>query len=130
MFIIFRFLVLNTVEVSDQPFRVILKRVIHFIKRETPPKFSCCSPYQFRMCCTWRCSTCQLINEKEQQIVTVGYRLPLSAIVFKHECKNVDFPIWKLLVSLNLRLESVKSFKILFLALFFFNTDSNFALRM
>ena len=30
VFIIFRFLVLNTVELSDQPFRVILKRVIHF----------------------------------------------------------------------------------------------------
>ena len=33
-FIIFRFLVLNAVEVSDQPFRVILKRVIRFIRRE------------------------------------------------------------------------------------------------
>ena len=32
VFIIFRFLVLNTVEVSDQPFRVILKRVIHFTR--------------------------------------------------------------------------------------------------
>ena len=32
VFIIFRFLVLNTAEVSDQPFRVILKRVIHFTR--------------------------------------------------------------------------------------------------
>ena len=31
VFIIFRFLILNAVEVSDQPFQVILKRVIHFI---------------------------------------------------------------------------------------------------
>ena len=31
---------------------------------------------------------------------------------------------------LNLQLRSVKSFKILFSALFFFNTNSNFALRM
>ena len=33
--IIFRFLVLNTVEVSDQPFRVILKRVIHFTRNDS-----------------------------------------------------------------------------------------------
>ena len=32
VFIIFRFLVLITVEVSDQPFRVILKRDIHFTR--------------------------------------------------------------------------------------------------
>ena len=36
------FVVLNTVEVSDQPFRVILKTVIRFITREMPPKASCC----------------------------------------------------------------------------------------
>ena len=34
-FIIFRFFVLNTVEVSDQPFRVILKRVIHFTQNDS-----------------------------------------------------------------------------------------------
>ena len=62
VFIIFRFLVLNAVEVSDQPFRVILKRVIRFM----PPKASCCCPKHFRMCCTWRCSTCQLMREREQ----------------------------------------------------------------
>ena len=35
VFIIFRFLGLNTVEVSDQPFRVILKRVIHFTRNDS-----------------------------------------------------------------------------------------------
>ena len=35
VFIIFRFLVLNTVEVSDQPFRVIFKRVIHFTRNDS-----------------------------------------------------------------------------------------------
>ena len=33
--VVFRFLVLNTVEVSDQPFRVILKRVIHFTRNDS-----------------------------------------------------------------------------------------------
>ena len=40
VFVIFRFLILNAVEVSDQPFRVILKRVIRFIRRAMPPKAS------------------------------------------------------------------------------------------
>ena len=66
VFIIFRLLVLNTVEVSDQPFRVIFKRFIHFIRREMLPKASCCCPHYFRMRCTWRCLTCQLTREKEQ----------------------------------------------------------------
>ena len=35
VFIIFRLLVLNTVEASDQPFRVILKRVIHFTRNDS-----------------------------------------------------------------------------------------------
>ena len=35
VFIIFRFLVLITVEVSDQPFRVILKRVIQFTRNDS-----------------------------------------------------------------------------------------------
>ena len=35
VFIIFRFLVLNTVGVSDQPVRVILKRVIHFTRNDS-----------------------------------------------------------------------------------------------
>ena len=35
IFIIFRFLVLNTVEVSDQPFRVVLKRVNHFTRSDS-----------------------------------------------------------------------------------------------
>ena len=35
VFIIFRFFVLNTAEVSDQPFRVILKRVIHFTRNDS-----------------------------------------------------------------------------------------------
>lgn len=48
VFIIFRFLVKNTVEVSHQPFRVILKRVIHFIRREMPAKASCCCPHHGR----------------------------------------------------------------------------------
>ena len=38
VFIIFRFLILNTVEVSDQPFRVILKRVIHFTRNDSKGK--------------------------------------------------------------------------------------------
>ena len=42
-------------------------------------------------------------------------------------CSNCDLTVR---VSLNLQLESVKSFKILFSALFFFNANSNFALRM
>ena len=42
------FVVLNTVEVSDQPFRVILKTVIRFIRREMPPKASCCCPHHGR----------------------------------------------------------------------------------
>ena len=66
VFIIFRFLVLNTVEVSDQLFRVVLKRVTRFIRREMPPKASCCCPHHFRMYCTWRCSTCQLMGERER----------------------------------------------------------------
>lgn len=48
VFIIFRFLVKNTVEVSHQPFQVILKRVIHFIRRKMPPKASCCCPHHGR----------------------------------------------------------------------------------
>ena len=39
-FKIYRSLVLNTVEVSDQPFRVILKRAIHFIRREMPARIT------------------------------------------------------------------------------------------
>ena len=35
VFIISRFLILNTVEVSDQPFRVILKRFIHFTRNDS-----------------------------------------------------------------------------------------------
>ena len=42
-------------------------------------------------------------------------------------CSNCDL---KVRVSLNLQLQSVKSLKILFSALFFFNTNSNFALRL
>ena len=45
---IFRFLVKNTVEVRGQPFQVILKRVIHFIRREMPPKALCCCPHHSR----------------------------------------------------------------------------------
>ena len=47
VFIIFRFLVLNTVEVSDQLCRVILKTVIRFIRQEIPPKALCYCLHHF-----------------------------------------------------------------------------------
>ena len=41
VFMIFRFLVLNTVEVSDQSFRVILKRVIHVTRNDSKGENAC-----------------------------------------------------------------------------------------
>ena len=70
VFIIFRFLVLNTVEVSDQPFRVILKTVIHFTrndsKGENASKGFVLLPASHSNVLRGRCSTCQLTREKEQ----------------------------------------------------------------
>ena len=62
VFIIFRFLVLITVEVSDQPFRVILKRAIHFIRREMPARitFECVARGDVQLV------NSELTREKEQ----------------------------------------------------------------
>ena len=91
VFKIFRFLILNTVEVSDQPFRIILNRVAFLLAL--------------------------LFSSMNVKMLTSPYG----------NCSNCDL---KVRVSLNLQLESVKAFKILFSTLFFFNANSNFALRM
>ena len=94
VFIIFRFLVLNTVEDSDQPFRVILKRVYPFYKTRNASKGFVLLPASLSNVLHVAMFNLSTDREKEQyEIVTVGYRLPLTDIVFKHECKNVVFPI-------------------------------------
>ena len=55
VFIIFLFLVFNTVEVSDPTFSSYFKNSYPFYKARNASKGFC----------TWRCSTCQLIREKE-----------------------------------------------------------------
>ena len=55
VFIIFLFLVFNTVEVSDPTFSSYFKNSCPFYKTRNASKGFC----------TWQCSTCQLIREKE-----------------------------------------------------------------
>ena len=101
VFIIFRFLVLNTVEDSDQLFRLILKRVIHFTRNDSKGENA------FKGFVLLPASLSHVLHvamfnlstdtwERTIRNCKSGYRLPLSAIVFKHECKNVVFPKWKL----------------------------------
>lgn len=45
VFIIFRFLIWNTVDIIDQPFQVILKKSYPFLRREMLPKALWCCPH-------------------------------------------------------------------------------------
>ena len=97
VFIIFRFLILNTVEVSDQPFRVILKKSYPFYKMRNASKGFVLLPAPLLN--VLHMAMFNLSTDMWERTIrncNSGYRLPLSATVFKHEFENVVFPIWKL----------------------------------
>ena len=90
VFTIFRFLVLNSVEVSDQPFRVILKRVIHFTRHDSKLKTFVWILNHISRSITW--SLCIL---KESYLVNMVFHMVVSVYRLVKILKLVPVP-WRI----------------------------------